>query len=548
MIQASQFKRMPHRFSLKAISLASVALCMAAWPVQAAETASKRPNIVLILVDDMGFSDISCFGGSIPTPNIDAIAAEGMRFTNFYAQPVCAPTRAALISGLYPQKAGVGVNIAKLDDPFWTKIPSPAYQSFRSQDTVTIAEVLRAGGYRTYMTGKWHLGDEPERWPVHRGFDRSFALVWGATDSNEKPVWAPYCLDDKRFTDFPDDFYVTDAFTERAIEFIREGEPDKPFFLFLSYNAPHLPHGAPTSSVQRVKGHLELDPVKERQRRFARQKELGLFGPDVELGRPLEVSGSWEKESPETLRERFETYAAMIDRVDEQVGNLVAELKRLGRYDDTLLVFLSDNGCVYPGFGVPWAEASNTPFRLMKGSSHEGGIRVPFIVRWPGQTPADTINHKQVGHVMDLLPTFAEAAGIEIPATYEGRTLQPIDGVSILNSFRNPDHGGSRTLFWEMACAGAAVRDGNWKLVRVQPDVYGEFPVGPQSGDWELYDLSVDPTENHDLAAKYPERVKEMAERHAAWEKQCNVLPWQTISSELAKFRAEEKAKESSRN
>ncbi len=509
-------------------------------------TTPARPNIIVLMVDDMGFSDVSCYGGTIPTPHIDALAYGGMRFTDFYANSVCAPTRASFLTGLYPHKAGVGTNIARWNDPFWPRIPSPAYQSLRMNDVLSIAEVLRDSGYQTYMTGKWHLGDEPERWPHRQGFDRSFALIWGATDSNEQPQWAPYALDGQRFTNFPANFYVTDAFTDYALRFIREGDAAKPFFLFLSYNAPHTPHGAPQENLDRMRGILDLDPDRERERRLARQKVLGLFPPGVELGQRDPVDPEIRNHSPETLRGWYERYAAMIDRVDQQIGRLVAELKQMGQYENTLIVFLSDNGATPPWFGVPWAETSNTPFRLLKGTVHEGGIHVPFIVHWPGRTPANTINRAQVGHVMDLLPTFAAVADATIPTTRHGQAVQPPDGISLVPAFLDPLSGAPRALFWESAGSGA-IRDGHWKLVRAYAAPENgkrRFDTGPRTGRWELYDLSQDPTENCDLAARHPEKVQEMQARYAAWERECQVVPWEQIVEELTRFRAAEKEKQ----
>ena len=529
------------RFIIGALAAISSALSL---PVAAGSV--SRPNIIAIMVDDMGFSDLSCYGGTIPTPNLDALAAEGMRFTNFYVNPVCAPTRASFMTGLYPHKAGVGTNVAKRDDPFWRRIPSPAYQSLRNDEVVTIAQVLKSGGYQTYMTGKWHLGDEPDRWPDQQGFDRSFALIWGATDSNEQPKWAPYTLDGRRFTDFPPDFYVTDAFTDYARKFIREGDPQKPFFLFLSYNAPHVPHSAPEENIQRMRGILDLDPAKERERRFARQKVLGLFPQNTRIGQPDQVDPRTGNHTPEKLREWYERYAAMIDRVDQQVGRLMADLKESGRDANTLVVFLSDNGATPPFFGVPWSEASNTPFRLPKGHVHEGGIHSPFIVRWPGRTPAGAVNRTQVAHVMDLLPTFAAAAGVEIPRARDGKALLPVDGINLLPAFEDPAHGADRSLFWEHTGSGA-LRDGRWKLVRAftapeggKRDLYSVR----RTGEWELYDLETDPAESHDLAAQHPEKVAALAARYAAWEKDNQVVPWETISESLARFLNEEQSKQ----
>lgn len=498
----------------------------------------KKPNIVLIMVDDMGFADIGCFGGTLKTPNLDQLAFGGMRFRNFYTQPVCAPTRAALISGLYAHSAGAGTNIAKWNDPFWSRIDSRAYESFHADDTITIAELLRDAGYQTFMTGKYHLGDEPERWPDKRGFDRSYALIWGASDHFE-PSWAPYSYDGQRVKEFPEDFYTTDYFTKYAMRFIEEADHDKPFFLYLSYSAPHTPHQVWEENKKRVNGLFDPDWDKDRDARLKRQIEMGLFPEGTELGKRDPAGENDPCKDKQVLVNRYEVYQAMIDRVDQKVGELVEHLKQLGAYENTMIVFLSDNGATPPWYQLRWAENSNCPFRLIKGEVHEGGIHSPMFVHWPGHTPPGTINKKQVGHVMDLLPTFAAAAGTSYPDTYRGRTLQPVEGINLLPAFMDPNCGKERTICWEHG-GSEAVRRGDWKLVRVyRPLIDAKEDRTVRTGEWELYDLSKDPVENHDLSAQYPEKVAALKRVYREWAARVGVVPWEHIQTELKKFKAE---------
>lgn len=527
-----------HGIGASALGVGLLPLAGCVTPLQGAQ---KRPNIVLIMVDDMGFADIGCFGGTLKTPNLDQLAFNGMRFTNFYTQPVCAPTRAATISGLSAHSAGAGANIAKWNDPFWTRIDSRAYESFHADDTITIAELLKDAGYQTFMTGKWHLGDEPERWPVKRGFDRSYALIWGASDHFE-PGWAPYALDEQLIAEFPDDFYTTDYFTKFAKRFVEEADRDKPFFLYLSYSAPHTPHQVPEENKKRVDGMFDPDWDKDREARLKRQIEMGLFPEGTELGERDPAGEKDPCKDQQVLVDRYEVYQAMIDRIDQKVGELVESLKRIGEFDNTLLVFLSDNGATPPWYQLRWAENSNCPFRLIKGQVHEGGIKSPMFVHWPGQVPPGTINRQQVGHVMDFLPTFAAVAGAAYPDTYRGRKLQPVEGRNLLPAFMNPAYGFERTICWEHG-GNEAIRRGDWKLVRVyRPLIDAKEDPTTRTGVWELYDLSKDPVENHDLSAQYPERAEAMKKTYREWADRVGVVPWEHIQTELKEFRAEKDA------
>ena len=502
----------------------------------------RRPNIVLIMVDDMGYSDIGCYGAEIRTPNLDRLAAGGMRFTHGYNNAICAPTRASLMTGLYPHQVGIGTNIAKLNDPFWSTKPWPGYQSFRRETAAMIPELLRPAGYQTFMAGKWHLGDEPERWPVHRGFDRSFALVWGGSE-HFKPRWAPFALDGQPYTEFPADFYTTDYFTKYAIEFVDRADRERPYFLYLSYSAPHLPWEAWPEDIAKYKGAYAPGWEEIRRRRFARQKEMGLFAPGVRLP-PRDPEGAGAESDPDRAKwaERLEVYAAMIDRVDQNVGRLLEAIERRGERENTLILFLSDNGAWATRFsGLPWAETGNTPFRLFKGWNHEGGICTPLIAHWPGRVPAGTINRRQYAHVKDFMPTFLDLAGAAHPRTFEGHRILPLEGRSFLPALLDPDAAHNTPVFWE--CGGnGAMRDGRWKLVRF----FNEGRMGPEAnepprtGAWELYDLETDPTEIDDLASREPGRLRAMAAAHEAWARRVGVVPQEEIARALKAFRERE--------
>ena len=503
-------------------------------PVHAAAT--EKPNILVILADDLGFSDLGCYGGEIQTPNLDALAKDGLRFTQFYNSARCSPTRASLLTGLHPHQAGF-----------------PNLSGVLPAHCVTIPEVLKPAGYRSYMVGKWHLNGQKSD-PVMRGFDEYYGLLGGFdTFWNERPYSRLPKGRPKRNYE-PGKFYATDVFGDYALDFLADAaKAGKPWFFYLAFNAPHFPLHAPEADVAKYEKLYADGWDKIRERRLARQKELGLVPKEMTLP-PRSVvpanrfntgSAYHDKENPAwdslpadrraDLARRMAVYAAMIDRLDQNVRRVVAELKQRGQFENTLILFLSDNGACaewdpfgfdgssgprnvlhkgddlkkvggpgsYISYGSAWANACNTPWRLYKHYVHEGGISTPCIAHWPaglkraGETDARTL------HVHDILPTCLELAGANYPAEREGVKVLPPEGRSFASAFRK-EAASPRTLYFEHEGHGA-VREGKWKLVNLAP------------GKWELYDLSADRVELHDLATQHPDIVKELAVMYAAW-------------------------------
>ena len=456
----------------------------------------QRPNIIVIMVDDMGFSDPGCYGSEIQTPNLDRLAAEGLRFTQFYNTAKCETSRQSLMSGLW----------------------HPLYRKEPGRNFMTIAEVMREAGYTTLMTGKWHIDGEP----LTRGFDRYFGHLSGATDffHGDKS----FRLDDQPYTVPKQGFYNTDANTDYAMRFVSEavGEgKDRPFFLYIAYNAPHYPLQAPKEEIEKYRGKYRIGWDELRRRRYARQLEMGLIDAQWPLSpRPGNVK-PWtglDAAQQDDQDLKMATYAAMIDRLDQNIGRLTARLKELGVNRNTILMFFSDNGgCPFDRnnrnhvppwqggghwtYDASWAGASNTPFRWYKQNHHEGGIASPMIVHWPAGIPQGGGFVRTPAHLVDILPTCAELAGTRRPEEFDGAKLEPLSGRSLLPLLQ----GGSieeRTLFWNFG-NNRGVRRGPWKLVSA---------VG---GPWELYQMDADRTELNDLAASEPDRVRELS---AAWD------------------------------
>ncbi len=511
--------------------LSCVFLALAATLVSSA--APAKPNIVIILVDDMGFSDLGCYGSEIPTPNLDALAAGGVRFTQFYNTARCCPTRASLLTGLYSHQAGVGHMTNDRGED--------GYRGDLNNRCVTIAEVLRPAGYATFMTGKWHVtkhvdaADDSQKfnWPLQRGFDHYYGIIAGAAN-----YFRPNSLtdDNTRITAEEKNYYTTDAFTEHAVQFIAGRDKAKPFFLYLAFNAPHFPLMAPAEEIAKFRGQYKIGWDKLRERLHAKQIELGIMDRAWPLSpRPAEVS-EWDKLAPEQ-QDRFDqimaVYAAVVAHMDAAVGRLAAALKQQGVLDNTLLLFLSDNGAnaesgpngrlVGPGApgsaestvfeGQSWATLSNTPLRRYKHFNHEGGISTPLIAHWPARIPAHGELRRQPGHLVDLMATCADVSGAAYPAEFKGKPILPMEGRSLVPAFNNQAIERD-AIYWEHE-GNAAIRVGDWKLVRLG-----------RNGPWELYDLKADRTEQHDLAAEQPERAKELAAKWDAWAKRASVMPY----------------------
>jgi len=510
------------------------ALALLGAPAAGAE---DRPNIVLCMADDMGYSDIGCFGGEIATPNLDRLAAGGLRFTRFYNAARCCPTRAALLTGLYPHQAGMGGMVRS--SPSEGK-PGP-YQGYLNDRCVTIAEVLRRAGYATYMAGKWHVGEFRPVWPVDRGFDRYYGLISGGMNyfnirlGKRKGIFRHFAIDGEEYRPPADGFYSTDAFTDHALAMLREHQPDRPFFLYLAFNAPHWPLHAPQEEIEKYLGKYMDGWAELRRRRHQRMIAMGLIPAGWRLSPQDPNAADWDALDEEKRREmdrKMAVYAAMIDRMDQNIGRLVKLLEDTGRIDNTLVMFLSDNGACHEGgtfghnfrpdltgpigtensyhsYGISWSNASNTPFRRHKHWIHEGGISTPLVVHWPAVIKARGELRRQVGHVIDLMATCVDVAGAEYPQEFNGHPVQPMEGTS-LRPFFAADRETPRTLYWEHM-QNRGIRDGSWKL------------VAAQGGPWELYDMNADPTELNDLAASQPEPAKELAAKWLEWAERVGV-------------------------
>ncbi|HOP78790.1 MAG TPA: arylsulfatase [Thermogutta sp.] len=512
-----------------------LALGLGAGPMQSI-LGGERPNIVIILVDDMGWSDIGCYGSEIPTPHLDSLAKNGLRFTQFYNTGRCSPTRASLLTGHYPHQAGMG----HLDGTF---VPNhPGYQARIADSSVTMAEVLKEAGYFTAMTGKWHLGQNRGTPPWSRGFMRSLNLAAGGVHFPGQ-TWRKeaklYLNGEEKAPDDPlfgDNWYGADLWTEWGLKFIDEAlDAKKPFFLYLAHCAPHFPLMAPSADIAKFRGQYLVGWDKLREDRYRRQIEMGLIDPRWPLSPLPENTPPWESVS-EAERDRFDQimaiYAAMIYAMDRSVGTLVAGLKQRDVLDNTVIFFLSDNGgnaesgpngrCEgdNPGdrhsvvfLGQNWATLNNTPFRKWKHYVHEGGSATPLIVHWPAGLDAGQRGqlYHQPAHVIDLMPTVIQLAGATYPTQYNGHTIEPMEGVSLVPAFSGKPIVRSQPLFFNHE-QNRAVRDGKWKLVALagQP--------------WELYDMEADRTELHDLSAQAPERVAAMAAQYEAWARRTHVI------------------------
>ncbi|MGB2823883.1 MAG: arylsulfatase [Phycisphaerae bacterium] len=509
---------MDRRAFLKAIGVGAASLGMPR--LLSASEKGTRPNIILLMADDMGFSDIGCYGGEIRTPNLDRLANRGIRFTQFYNNAKCSPTRASLLTGLYSQQVGEGA-------------------MGTCRHCVTIAEALKRCGYRTLMTGKWHQNNIP----VRRGFDRYFGLADGCCNfwnpgkqrEGEPPPgrkwarWRRWAIDDKEYTPYtPEkkDFYTTDAFTDYAVKYLDEyGKEDKPFFLYIAYTAPHYPLHAWPEDIAKYKGKYMCGWDKLREQRYARIVEMGLIDRKYAMSPRDDGVAKWEDVADkEEWDLKMAVYAAMIDRMDQNIGRIMDKVRQLGKEDNTLVLFLADNGgCAervhktpnippgalpsYRTVDPPWANASNTPFRKYKSWDHEGGIATPLIACWPARIgKGGRITH-QVGHIIDIMATCLDAAGAEYPAAYNGEKILPLEGKSLLPIFDGKQRKGHDVLFWQFG-RSRAVREGKWKLVS-------------HGAKWELYDLAADRTELNDLSSAEPQRVEKMAAMYKAWEARC---------------------------
>jgi len=509
------------------------------------ERVAEKPNIVLIMADDMGYSDIGCFGSEIRTPNLDRLAEQGIRMTQFYNASRSCPTRASLLTGLYQHQAGVGDMVSDLG--------YPSYQGYLNDHCVTLAEALKASGYNTYMSGKWHVGGRPEVHPLKRGFERYFGLIDGAGSYFERRAYRvnqqpPRWMLDSIDYDPPETgFYLTDAITDYAISFLQDGQINgNPFFLYLPYTAPHWPLHALPEDIARYRGKYLKGWDTLREERYWRLMEMGIIDGSVRLSPRDEMAPEWNNLSDEDKDMwdlRMAVYAAMIDRMDQNIGKVVNYLEETGKLKNTLIIFLADNGgCHEPiknrgnylpttaetgtresfdAYEYPWANASNTPFRMFKHWVHEGGIASPFIAFYPGMIKGGIISH-QPGHIIDIMPTFIELAGGVYPKNHNGKTIKPTEGISLVPVFKGKSLQRANPLFWEHE-GNRALRDGDWKLVSAYDYSSRKFK------EWELYDLKNDRSELTDLSDKHPDIKKRMIEEYDKWADRAGVVPKEVI-------------------
>ena len=516
------------------------------------------------MADDMGYSDIGCYGGEIHTPTLDRLASNGIRFTQFYNTARCCPTRASLMTGLYPHQAGVG----------WMMSDNghDGYRGDLNQHCRTIAEVMKSAGYSTYMAGKWHVTkhtspDGPkDNWPLQRGFDRFYGTIHGAGS-----FYDPNSLtrDNTQIAPDEENFYYTDAISHNAISFIDEHDDESPFFLYVAFTAPHWPMHALPEDIERYRGRYDTGWDAIRSERYQRMIKMGLIDENWKLSPRDEGVAPWPEATLKNWhRSRMEVYAAMVDRMDFGIGKIVEKLKEKNQYDNTLILFLADNGgCaeeygsqgplqpddetrsmrrpmapdelqtkmrpdftrdglpvrsgegVVPGpadtyvaYGKPWANVSNTPFRMYKHWVHEGGISTPLIAHWPASIQRHGEFERQPGHLIDIMATCVDVAGADYPQQVDGQEIYPLEGRSLLPAFQgNPME--RDALYWEHE-GNRAIRQGKWKLV-----------AKGENGPWELYDIEADRSELNDLAQQYPDRVKTMADKWEAYARRAFVYP-----------------------
>ena len=520
-----------------------------------APSSVKQPNILLIVADDMGYSDIGAFGGEIATPTLDNLANEGLRLSNFHVLPTCSPTRSVLLSGVDNHLAGMGT-MGEFKTPEMEDYPG--YAGYLNFEVAALPALLRASGYRTYMTGKWHLGDAPETRPYARGFQETFALMPGGGShwSDRKPLSPPqimhYMRNGQPVESLPDDYYSTKYYTDTMLEFLKDDHGDgSPFFAYLSYTAVHDPLHAPKEYIDKYHGTYDAGWDDLRQKRLQALKDLGIVPATAEAFPRMASVDAWS-EMPQDERANaardMEVYAAMLDYLDEQVLRVFDHLKETGEYNNTMILFFSDNGAngalpsAYPGqtdeflnsfdnsldnrglinsyieMGPGWAQASMAPSRMFKGFTSEGGIRAPLIVKLPGtMSNAGLMSHDFI-HVRDIVPTILDIADVSHPEEFEGRAVHPLQGQSLLEYFsgeKETPYAGAAQVGYELFGLKAYF-DGNWKILRMPP------PFG--SGEWELYNLAEDPSEMHDLSSEHPEKVEEMVKKWEQYKENNTVL------------------------
>lgn len=549
------------------LPLGALACATACTTTKTEKNEDKRPNIIVILADDLGYSDLGCYGGEVQTPNLDRLAAEGMRFSRFYNAGRSCPTRASLLTGLYPHQAGIGR--MTFNDNL------PGYRGQLTENGVTIAEALSDAGYQTGMIGKWHVAETPLKpdqrdwlnhqvfyddfadkncYPTRRGFDDFYGIIYGVVD-----YFDPFSLvnGEEPIRQVPEDYYITTALTDSTVSYInRYAEADKPFFMYVSYTAPHWPLHALPQDIAKYEDTYKVGWEKIRDARYERMKELKIFGDADNFLTKRRFDALWENNRHREWDARaMAVHAAMIDRMDQGIGQILSTLEATGELDNTLILFLSDNGCsnedcqnyapgendrpdmtrqgepiIYPrqkevlpgpqtsyaSVGAAWANVANTPFRFWKAKMYEGGICTPMIAHWPkgiNKKQRGTIN-TEMAHIVDIMATCLELGQTTAPQTYKGREMLPPEGISLASVLAQGTRNGHEGLGFEHFNERAYMDAQGWKIVR----------PGKQA-PWELYDLNTDRTEMHNLANKHPQRLAAMIQKYDAWAERCLVVP-----------------------
>ena len=519
-----------------------------------------KPNVVLILNDDMGYSDIGCYGGEIETPHLDKLAANGLRFSQFYNTARCSPSRASMLTGLHPHQTGVGI---------LTYDSGPeGYAGNLNHRCVTIPQALKRNGYKTYMSGKWHVASSltkpTDTWPLQRGFDEFFGTIIGAGSFYDPNTLTRGNENIEHEAKADPTFFYTDAISDQAVAYIdkhADESPGTPFFTYVAYTAPHWPLHAHEEDIARYKGRFDKGWDTLRAERLAKLIDSGILDEAWTLSSRDATQPPWTSaQHKQWLLRCMEVYAAQIDRMDQGIGRIVAALERTGQLENTVIIFLADNGAcaedipenvsvdelvnklmiarartragepvhfgndpermpgpenTYQSYGAAWANLSNTPFRFYKHWIHEGGIATPLIVHWPAGIADRGTIRRRPGYLPDIMATILDVTGTDYPTTIDGQAVEPIEGESLAPAFDSDDVERS-PMFWEHE-GNAAVRIGKWKLVR-------NYPAA-----WELYDMEADRTELHDLAGAHPQRVADMALQYDAWASRCGVIPREQI-------------------
>lgn len=532
----------------------------------AAVQATEKPNIIVILADDLGYSDLGCYGGEIHTPNLDRLAKNGIRFTRFYNASRSCPSRAALLTGLYQHQAGIGR--MTFDNHL------PGYRGTLSRDAVTIPEVLKTSGYRTSMVGKWHVAETPLRtdqrdwlnhqvqhetfsdlchYPVNRGFDTHYGTIYGVVD-----YFDPFSLVEGEVPvkEVPEGYYITDALSDRAAsEILAMDGDDTPLFMYLSYTAPHWPLHALPEDIARYRNVYTAGWDSIRNARYNRIKQQGIFGNLDNFLTPRAFTSSWD-ENPDAAwdAEAMAVHAAMVECMDRGIGRVIEALERTGKIDNTLILFMSDNGCspeecqkmipgkndrpdmtrdgrqityarnkevmpgpetTYAALGPEWANVANTPFRYWKAKAFEGGICTPCIAHWPKGIKAKRGSiSNEMCHVIDIMATCVDITDSNYPDTFKGHSIKQMEGISLRSVFKGKDSQRHKYLGFEHFNEAALISADGWKIVRTS-----------ETSPWELYNLDQDRTEMHNIADTYPDKVAELNEAYRQWANRCMVYP-----------------------